>query len=259
MWLDIVSNLRKILIIGATSAMAEHCARLWVQKPVDLILVGRSALNIERIAADLRERSPQSTIRVMLATSAEFCDPVAIDSLIHRITESSGPIDIALIAHGAYPEQQDCQENLTLCRDTLLINGVSPVLHAEALVKRMEKAKKGTLAIISSIAGDRGRKANYVYGSAKGLITRYAQGLQHRFAGTNIKVVLIKPGPTDTPMAQNYKKKGYVRLASVEFVAPEIVKAIERGQLETYIPGRWRFIMRVLQHCPDFLFHKINI
>jgi len=164
-----VKNSKRIVIIGATSAIAEHCARLWVQgKSVDLTLVGRDATRTERVAADLRVRSPQSDIRVL---QAEFLDSVAIQQTVHAIVEQ-GPIDIVLIAHGSLPDQNICQTDLTACREALEVNGISPVLYAEAFAKPMFQTNRGTLALIGSVAGDRGRKSNYVYGAAKGLVTR---------------------------------------------------------------------------------------
>jgi short-subunit dehydrogenase len=138
------------------------------------------------------------------------------------------------------------------------INGISPVLYAEAFASYMQKANRGTLAIIGSVAGDRGRKSNYVYGAAKGLVARYAQGLQHRLAGTGVKVVLIKPGPTDTPMTAHLKDLG-AKLAPVEDVAQKIVDAIEQGQGTVYVPGKWKTIMWVVRHLPSGLFNKLNI
>ena len=108
------------------------------------------------------------------------------------------------------------------------------------------------------MAGDRGRKSNYVYGAAKGLVTRYAQGMQHRFAGTGVKVVLIKPGPTDTPMTAHLKSQG-AKLASVEDVAGQIVDAIERGHTTTYAPRKWALIMMIIRHLPAQIFNKLNI
>ena len=110
-----------------------------------------------------------------------------------------------LIAHGMLPEQSLCENDLLVCRDTLEVNAVSPALFAEAFAGHFAKAGRGTIAIIGSVAGDRGRKANYTYGACKGLVARYAEGLEHRFAGTGVSVVLIKPGPTDTPMAAAHR------------------------------------------------------
>jgi short-subunit dehydrogenase len=246
---------KKIVIMGATSAIAEHCARLWLQKqPLDLTLVGRDAGRIERVAADLRARSPQSEIRVI---QAEFLNPAAITATVENIVEK-GRLDIVLIAHGALPEQTECQNNLQACHDALAINGVSPALYAEAFARQMANANHGTLALIGSVAGDRGRKSNYVYGAAKGLLTRYAQGLQHRFAGTGVKIVLINPGPTDTPMTAHLKDKG-AKLASVEKVARQIVEGIEAGKSVVYTPGKWKFIMAIVRHLPAFVFNRMDI
>lgn len=246
---------KKIVIIGATSAIAEHCARLWIQsQPADLTLVGRDARRIERVAADLKVRSPQSAIRIV---QADFLDPEAIDATVESIAQSNN-VDVALIAHGSLPEQANCQDDLQACREALDVNGISPVLYAEAFAKQMAKANHGTIALIGSVAGDRGRKSNYVYGAAKGLVTRYAQGLQHRFAGTGVKLVLIKPGPTDTPMTARLKGKG-AKLAPVESVAKRIVEGVEAGKPVIYAPGKWRLIMMIIRHLPSIVFNKLNI
>ena len=235
--------------------MAEHCARLWAQGPsLDLTLVGRDAVRIERVAVDLRVRSPQSDIHII---QADFIDPANIQTTVDGIA-MQGAVDIVLIAHGSLPEQTNCQNDLQMCSDALEINGISPVLFAEAFAKHMAKANHGTLVLIGSVAGDRGRKSNYIYGSAKGLVTRYAQGLQHRFSGTGVKVVLVKPGPTDTPMTAHLKTQGS-KLASVEEVAQSIVDAVERGQLTVYAPKKWKLIMFIIQHLPNIIFHKLNI
>ena len=250
-----MNNKKRIVIIGATSAIAEHCARLWVQnQPVDLTLVGRDTQRIERVATDLKVRSPQSQIRVV---QAEFLDPEAIDATVENIVQS-GNVDIVLIAHGSLPDQADCQDDLQACREALDVNGVSPVLYAEAFAKQMAKADHGTIALIGSVAGDRGRKSNYVYGAAKGLVTRYAQGLQHRFAGTGVKVVLIKPGPTDTPMTAHLKGKG-AKLAPVEGVAKQIVEGVEAGKPVIYAPGKWWLIMMIIRHLPSLIFNNMDI
>ncbi len=246
---------KRIVIVGATSAIAEHCARLWVQDgAVDLTLVGRDLGRTERVAADLRVRSPQSAIRIL---EANFVDPPAIRQLVDGIV-AEGAVHTVLIAHGSLPDQADCQQDLTVCHDALTVNGISPVLFAEAFAGPMQKAHHGTLAIIGSVAGDRGRKSNYVYGAAKGLVARYAQGLQHRLAGTGVKVVLIKPGPTDTPMTAHLKQQGG-RLANAEDVARLIVKRINQGKPVVYAPGKWALIMMVIRHLPNIVFNKLEI
>jgi decaprenylphospho-beta-D-erythro-pentofuranosid-2-ulose 2-reductase len=250
-----MTSTKRIVIVGATSAIAEHCARLWIQQPgVQLTLLGRNLARTERVAADLRVRSPQANVH---AAQTNFTDPVVIQATVDDLA-ALGRFDVVLIAHGNLPDQDQCQQDSQLCQDALLANGVSPVLFAEAFAKHLARDNHGTLAIIGSVAGDRGRKSNYVYGAAKGLVSRYAQGLQHRFAGTAVKVVLIKPGPTDTPMTAHLKSQG-AKLASVEQVAADTVKAIERGQATLYTPKPWLFVMMVVRHLPVFVFNKLNI
>jgi decaprenylphospho-beta-D-erythro-pentofuranosid-2-ulose 2-reductase len=246
---------KRIVIIGATSAMATHCARLWVQNAaVDLVLVGRDLPRLERVAQDLKARSADSTVQTL---TASFTDASAIQALVTELAAQQ-VIDVALIAHGSLGDQTESQNDLQRCQQELETNGVSPVMFAEAFAQVMAKADHGTLAVIGSVAGDRGRKSNYVYGAAKGLVTRYVQGLQHRFAGTNVKVVLIKPGPTETPMTAALTANG-AKMASVQEVAQGIVTAIEKGTPVAYVPGKWWLIMMVIRHLPRFIFNKMNI
>lgn len=245
----------RIVVVGATSAIAEHCCRLWVQREaVDLTLVVRDMAKGERMAADLRVRSPQSSIA--LAT-VDFMAPAAISALAESIA-SGGPIDAILIAHGVLPPQEQCQDDLAFCREIMEVNALSPVLFAEAFAAILAKAGRGTIAIIGSVAGDRGRKANYVYGASKGLVTRYAEGMEHRFAGTDVRIVLVKPGPTDTPMAAKLKAEGR-RLATVEEVARATVDAMAKGRAVVYTPARWRLIMLIVRHLPRFIFNRLQI
>lgn len=245
----------RIIIIGATSAIAEHCCRQWVQRePCSLLLVARDGARAEAIAQDLRVRSPASTVAV---ETADFLDPASIGAMADRAA-AAAPIDIVLIAHGMLPEQRLVEADLGLCRETLEVNCVSPALFAEAFAGHLAKAGCGTLAIIGSVAGDRGRKANYTYGAAKGFLERYAEGMAHRFAGTGVKVVLIKPGPTDTPMAASVKARGR-KLAPVDDVARIVVRGIAAGRPVVYAPAIWAPIMFVVRNLPRFVFNRLDI
>ncbi len=242
----------RIVIIGATSAIAEQCARLWVRAAVDIILIGRDLVRVSRVAADLRVRSPQSSVT---AHEVNFFDPVSITALAQKLAAEKA-IDIVLIAHGNLPDQKECEQNITQAREALEINGVSPVLFAEAFAQQMEQVGRGTIAVIGSVAGDRGRKTNYVYGAAKGMVERYVQGMQHRFAHSKITIVLIKPGPTATPMTAHLPQRG---MASAEAVASRIITAIDAGTPVAYVPAKWAIIMMVIRHLPRSIFNKLNI
>jgi len=246
---------QKIVIVGATSAMAEHCARLWVtESPKNMVLLARDLQKAERVAQDLRVRSSQSSITVQ---AIDFADPEQIQTWADQVC-SAGVPDIVLIAHGTLPDQAACQQDLALSQSVLQINGISPVLFAEGFVGQMEKANHGKLAIIGSVAGDRGRKSNYVYGAAKGLVTRYAQGLQHRLANTQVKIILIKPGPTATPMTAHMSGKGQ-KMADVGSVAQVVVQSVANSSPVVFAPANWSLIMMVIRHLPRFIFNKMDI
>lgn len=245
----------RIVVVGGTSLIAEHCCRLWVQRPgADITLLVRDAGRGERIAADLRVRNPAASVEVV---AVDFVDPDAIERTVADLA-GRGPIDLALIAHGLLPDQGACQDDLRACREVLEINAVSPALFAEAFARHLAAAGRGTLAIIGSVAGDRGRKTNYTYGAAKGLVERYAEGLQHRLARTDVKVVLVKPGPTDTPMTARAKAQGR-SVAPVQHVARAIVKGIDRGDAVVYAPRLWRLVMLAVRHIPRPLFNRLEI
>lgn len=247
--------LKFIVIVGATSAIAEQCARLWVQQgPVRLLLLARNRKRVEQVASDLRIRAPQSVVEVM---TGNFEDAASIQSLVDGAVMHEVP-HVVLIAHGFLPNQQACQDDLAQTQAAIGINAISPVLFAEGFAKILEHRGGGTLGIIGSVAGDRGRKSNYVYGAAKGLIERYAEGMQHRFAKTSINVVLIKPGPTDTPMTASMGST-VLRLASPALVAGAIVSGIERGRDVVYAPHRWWLVMLIVRNLPRFVFNKLNI
>ncbi len=244
---------KRIVIVGATSAIAEHCARYWAEEtPSEMILVGRDQSKLEIVAQDLRVRSPASTIASVVI---DFLQPEAIQGFVEGIY-ANGSVDIVLIAHGVLLEQKACQANLVECKATLNVNGISPVVFAEAFATQMERVNKGTLAIIGSVAGDRGRKSNYIYGAAKSMVSTYAGGLQHRLAGTQVKVILVKPGPTNTPMTAQCLG---IRLAPVHAVARRIVKGINLGRPVIYAPLKWALIMLVIRHIPRNIFNRLDI
>jgi len=244
----------KIVVIGATSGIAEHCCRLWLaEQPAELLLVARDKVKLDKIAADLKVRSPASTITTVLG---DFLDRAFIQSVVDNAV-ASGPVDIALVAHGWMPENQ-VGLDLATCEQILDINAVSPVLFAEAFAGHFTKAGRGTIAIIGSVAGDVTRRANYLYGASKALLTRYAQGLDHRLMGSGVKVVLIKPGPTDTPMTAQLKAAGQ-RMAPVGDVARATVEGIRRGKPVVYTPPIWQLIMLIVRHIPRPIFNRLPL
>jgi short-subunit dehydrogenase len=242
----------RIVTVGATSAMVEGCCRLWLaEQPCELVMVARNREKAEAIAADLRKRSPQSTVSI---ATVDFLDARAISRLADSIA-ADGPIDIVLIAPGWRSDQVDCQADLEVDKLALEINGVAPALFAEAFAGHLEKANRGTIAMISSAAGDRTHRRNYVYGAGKAMLSRYAEGMAHRFARTGVRVVLVKPSPTDSPMMADRKAAGR-RLNTVESVARTIVAAIRKGQRMTYVPPSYGLFMLAFRNVPNFIMDR---
>jgi len=247
--------MQNIVIIGATSLIAVNCAEIWcTNSPITLHLVGRDYFRTQRIANDLKIKYTESVIHVHILNFNNYFD-------IEKWTNDFCTIiipDIVLISHGVLHNQVECQNSLSLNFDSLFVNGISPVFFAEVFARHMEIINKGTIAIIGSVAGDIGRKSNYIYGSAKSLVSNYVHGLQHRLNSTNVKVVLIKPGPTKTPMTADLIENK-LKLADVNLVAKDIVRGIAKGSSIVYTPSKWFFIMLLLKVLPKFLFYKLNI
>ena len=249
--------MRSIAIIGATSLIAQNCAKQWcILEDIHFILVGRSLEKLKIVSTNLLAENSRLQIDLI---EDELINPLSIESTVNKIFDKCGAISIALIAQGYMPPQNISQKNLSQAMEVFNINGASPAMFAEAFATHMEKFSRGTIAIIGSISGDRGRKSNYIYGAAKGMISRYAQGLQHRFSGTGILIVLIKPGPTETPMTESLKSPKVEKLAKPESVAKIIVNGISEGKTTIYAPKKWVFLMRLIQHLPNFIFNRLNI
>lgn len=245
---------QRIVIIGATSLIAQHCARLWsLEDSAELILVGRNPEKLNEVSRDLMVRNPQSKVSVRVCN---FLSVEEIQNLANEL-DKEGPVDVVLIAHGTLPDQTECQKSLSVAEEAMMINGLSPVYFAEAFSGVMETRDHGDVVIVSSVAGERGRQSNYVYGAAKGLVTRYAEGLQHRLANSGVNVILVKPGPTQTPMTAHMD--GYEKMSSPSDVAKDIVEGIKRHKPVIYTPIKWAVIMFVISNIPRFVFNRMKI
>jgi len=249
--------MKRIVIVGATSRIAECCARLWAGEKARILLCGRDVIRLDAIAQDLLVRGAVGVdvmeFDALKPDVAGAAEEVAVESYARL-----GGVDVVLIAHGWLPDQADCQHNLRTAHSALDLNGVSACLIAEAFAGRFEAMRGGTIAVIGSVAGDRGRQSNYVYGAAKGLVTRYCEGLRNRLHAVGVKVVLIKPGPTDTPMTKEFRARG-AKLAAPEVVAKAIVDGVAAGRAVVYAPGIWRIIMLVIRHIPEIVFVRLKL
>jgi decaprenylphospho-beta-D-erythro-pentofuranosid-2-ulose 2-reductase len=246
--------MQKILIIGATSAIAEAVARKYAQRSDALFLVARNAERLQAIAADLDVRG---AARAATAT-LDVADFSAHAAIIEAAERELGGLDVALIAHGTLSDQSECEKSVDTLRREFDINALSTMSLLTTLANTFEARKRGTLAVISSVAGDRGRQSNYAYGSAKAAVTAFLSGLRQRLAKSNVDVLTIKPGFVDTPMTAAIANKGAL-WATPDRIADGIVHAIDKRRNVVYLPWFWWGIMQVIRHIPEFVFKKLKL
>ena len=246
--------MRNIVIIGATSAIAEAVARRFAATGARFYLVGRNAERLAAIARDVEIRSGQPVAQECLDLDRIAEHP----ALLERVHQALGSIDVALIAHGALPDQQICQQSVTATLAALHTNALSVISLATLLANDFEARRRGTLIAISSVAGDRGRQSNYVYGAAKGMVSLFLQGLRNRLSSKGAQVITVKPGFVDTPMTAAFEKKGLL-WAQPDQIAQGIVAATDRGWNEVYLPWFWRWIMLIIIHIPESLFKRLKL
>jgi short-subunit dehydrogenase len=242
-----------MLVIGATSAIAEATERVLAARGDALYLVGRDEKMLGEIGADLTVRgSPRVAIE-----SLDANDLGAHEAMLERAESFLGGIDIALIAYGTLPDQKRCESSVDLTVRELHTNAISVVALLTRLANRMEQRRAGIIAVISSVAGDRGRGSNYVYGSAKALVTAFLSGLRQRLRPCGVAVVTIKPGFVDTPMTAAFRKG--LLWAKPERIARGIVRALDRKRSLVYLPWFWRPIMFVVRALPESVFIRLPL
>ena len=242
-----------VAVIGATSGIAHATMRLWAERGADLRLVGRGADRLERAEHDLLVRGARS-----VSVLARDIDSAAAVEDVTRWVFSAGTVDAVLVAFGTMPSQEDADADLGLAEDLLRVNGVLALLTAHALTLRLMEQGTGALAVIGSVAGDRGRRSNYLYGAAKAMVATGVAGLQHRTAGSPVTVTLVKPGPTATPMT-DHLRGGRMTLAKAETVGRDIVASVEAGKPVVYTPRKWRLIMTVIRLLPRSVFQRTSL
>lgn len=246
--------MRNILIVGATSAIAEATARRFAALGARFYLVGRNAEKLAAIVGDLEIRSGQ-------AVHSESIDLDWLEqhpALLARAVQALGGIDLALIAHGSLPDQASCQKSVKMTLAAIQTNALSVISLATELANLFEARGRGTLVVIGSVAGDRGRQSNYVYGAAKGMVGLFLQGLRNRLNDKSVHVITVKPGFVDTPMTAAFEKKGLL-WAQPDQIARGIVAAVERRRDVVYLPGFWRWIMIVIRHLPESIFKRLKL
>jgi short-subunit dehydrogenase len=244
---------KRIVVLGGLSEIAEATCRLYAKEGAKIVLAGRNESRLDQVAADLR-------VRGAAQVDVEAIDLATADAepSIAKWAQSLGGIDVVLIAYGALGDQQTLERDLAAAAALIDVNFRSAVLWCLAAANHLEAARGGTLVVIGSVAGDRGRQSNYLYGATKGGLGILVQGLAHRLARSGAKAVLIKPGFVDTAMTAHIPDKGAL-WSSPAKIAALIHKAAERGSPIVYAPGYWWLIMTIIKTVPAKIFHRTRL
>lgn len=243
-----------VLVIGASSAIGRAVARQWADAGSNLLLAGRDLDDIRRTAADLRIRSGRQVQEIGF-------DALKFDA--HEafwrecLARTGGALDGVIMLHGQLPAQSQAQADVAVAREAIDVNFISAVSVLTLAANDFEARKSGFLCVFSSVAGDRGRQSNYIYGSAKAALSTFLQGLRNRLAPSHVNVLTVKPGFVDTAMT--WGLPGMFLVASPEKVAADVHRAVLHKRSEIYTPWFWRYIMLIIKSVPEFVFKRMKM
>lgn len=238
----------KIAIIGASSALAHETAKLFARDGAELFLVGRTAAKLAAVASDLKVRGAQRVETYLL----DLSDLSRHQELLDHILVTLGELDILLIAHGTLGDQRKCEQCVEETLKEFHNNCTSIISLLTISANYFAQRRRGCIAVISSVAGDRGRRSNYVYGTAKAALTAFLQGLRSRLSSSGVTVLTVKPGLVATPMIAHKRKS--LLTANAQLVGRDIYVAILRKKDVLYTPWFWRPIMFFVKIIPEGLF-----
>ncbi len=247
-------EMNKVVILGATSGIAQALQRLMAGAGTEMLLVGRSQERLDAVQADLVARGAGHVSTL----TADLADNIQHERILHGATEMLGNFDAVVVAYGSMLDQDACQTSHELALQQVNADFTSAVSLLTLFGEYFRERGSGTIAVITSVAGDRGRRPNYVYGAAKGGLSIFLQGLRSRLHPFGVRVVTIKPGPVDTPMTAHIKKSAI--FAKPARVAADIFKQLTKGRADiVYTPWYWRWIMLMLRMVPESRFKKMSV
>lgn len=244
---------RRILVLGATSGIAEATCRIWADEGASLFLIARNAEKVAAVAADLKTRGATYVGTAV----ADLDDTSRHPALLAHAINSLGGMDVAYLTHGILGDQAKAEQDFEVAAQILHTNFVSVVSLLTWLANFCVQRHSGVLAVISSVAGDRGRKSNYLYGASKAGLSAFLGGLRNRVDRQGVRVLNIKPGPVKTAMTASMPGAG--KFADVNKVAESIVKAVAGRTDNLYVPFQWQPIMFVIRNIPERIFKKLNL
>jgi len=246
--------MKKIIVLGATSGIALDVQRQLARQGCELLLVARSPQRLAEIQADLLVRGAQQ----VLTYSADLSSIEQHAAIFEFVRHTFPDFDTVLLAYGSMHEQKDSETSVDTLLEELQVNFVSATAILTLFAADLERRRTGCLAAITSVAGDRGRRSNYVYGSSKGALSLFLQGVRSRLHPAGVRVITIKPGPVQTPMTDHLTSSA--RFADPEQVARDIVRALVRRSPDVlYTPKIWRYVMTAVRHIPETVFKRLSV
>lgn len=238
-----------VLIIGATSAVAQGIVHRYAQQGASIFCLARNPEKMAPVAQSLGD-----------AFAGSFCYDFTQTDLapeaIAKATEALGHIDIAIFAHGDLLNQIESEQDYAIAYQTFAINQLSVIALLIPLSEQMEQQGSGKIGVITSVAGERGRPRNYTYGAAKGSLNLYLQGLRSKLWGSGVEIYTFKMGPVDTPMTVDHEKN--FSFSTVDEVSKTIVKGFGGKRYERYVPGYWKLVMFFVRNMPEWLFQQLD-
>lgn len=243
----------RILILGATSAIAEQTARRYAERGAQLMLVARDEDKLQRLADDLAIRGTGQ----VAWQACDLNDTPGHETVLLETEKALGGLDMVLIAYGTLGDQAVGEHDFSAAMQELQTNCLGVLSLLTLIANRFEAQQSGTIAVISSVAGDRGRQSNYIYGTAKGALSLFLQGLRNRLHKAGVQVLTIKPGFVDTPMTREFPKG--LLWVKPEVIADGIVRAVDKRRDVVYLPFFWRYIMLIIKLIPEFIFKRLSL
>jgi short-subunit dehydrogenase len=244
---------RRVLILGATSGIAQETARCFAAEHARLFLVARDPSKLAALADDLKIRGAE----IVETAQADLTDEPALPRIVADAFSVWDGLDGALIAHGTLPDQSSTENDPNVLRQEIETNYVSTMSLLMRLSKEFAEQQSGVLCVIGSVAGDRGRRSNYTYGSAKAGVATFVAGLRTRMGAAGVRVVLVKPGWVSTPMTAHLPKN--FLFASAEQAGRGVYKAMISPRAVVYLPWYWKWIMAIIRLIPEPIFAKLNL
>ncbi len=243
----------KVVILGATKGMGRALSRLLAERGEMLFLLGRSANDLQRAAADLEARGARNRVGT---AACDLSEPATFAAALDQADETLGGCDTAIVTAGLFGTQEQLEAAPEWAAAVLSVDFTNTVLFCEEVRRRLLGRGGGTLCVFSSVAGERGRKPVVLYGAAKAGLSRYLEGLDHRFRAAGLKTVCVKPGFVKTGMTAGLKPPPFA--GEPEDVARRVLRAIDRGTPEIYVPPMWRWVMCVIRNLPRFVMRRIQ-